>query len=213
MAYQTLGELRSTLARRLGFGAQGSGGINSDLLNSFLQNAQDQLWSQFEWRHLIKYDEKATEAGQTLYDWATDCDPTRPLREIAIWDGACWVPLCEGIDWAMRSTASSRTIPARYERYAQMEVWPEPDAAYTIRRYYVATCARFTQDNDRASLDDGLILLHALTNAKHHYRQPDAERYGAQLETWLTKLKGQSRGQAVLRRGGDPMPMPRPRDV
>lgn len=213
MAYKTLGELRSTLARRLGFGAQGSAGVNSGLLDSFLQDAQDQLWSQFDWRHLIKYDEKATAAGQTLYDWATDFDATRPLYDVAIWDGARWVPMNEGINWAMRSTSTTQTIPARYERYAQMEVWPEPDTAYTMRRYYVATCARFTQDGDRASLDDGIIFLHALTNAKHHYRQPDADRYGRQLEAMLAKLKSQSRGQAVVRRGGDPVPEVRPQVV
>ncbi len=212
MAYRTLGELRSQLARRLGFGAQGSAGINSGLLDSFLQSAQDQLYATFDWRHLIKYDEKSTEAGSRLYDWAVDCDPTR-ITEIAIWDGAYWVPMEEGISWAMRSTADSRTIPARYERFAQMEVWPDPDDAYTMRRYYVATPARFTQDNDRASLDDGLIFLHALANAKHHYRQPDAQIYGAQLEAHLMKLKSQNRGHAVFRRGGDPAPEPRPRGV
>ena len=83
MIYKTLGELRSSLSKRLGFGAQGSSGINSALLDSFLQNAQDQLFAAFEWRNLIKYDEKTTGVGQTLYDWADDCNPTH-LREIAI---------------------------------------------------------------------------------------------------------------------------------
>ena len=58
MTYKTLGELRSDLSRRLGFGAQGSSVINSALLDTFLQNAQDQLFAAFEWRNLIKYDEK-----------------------------------------------------------------------------------------------------------------------------------------------------------
>jgi hypothetical protein len=212
MLFRTLGEMRSELARRLGFGAQGSSGINSGLLDSFLQSAQDQLWWQFDWRHLITYDEKITEAGSVAYDWATDCDPTR-ITSLAIWDGVRWVPMDEGIDWAMRSTVDSRTIPARYERFAQMEIWPEPDDAYTVRRYYVRSCDAFTQDAHRASLDDALIFLHALTNAKAHYRQPDSQGYATQLEAMLTRLKGKSRGQAVVRRGGDASPVPRPRDV
>lgn len=211
---RTLSDLRSELSRRLGFGAQGSAGINSGLLDSFLQSAQDQLWSQFEWRHLIKYDEKTTGVGQTLYDWATDCDSARPLREIAIYDGSCWIPLREGISFSMRSD-DSQTIPARYERYAQMEVWPAPDAAYTIRRYYVRTCDRFTQDNDAATIDDGAVFLHALAAAKAHYKQTDAQIYSQQLSVMLEKLKAQNRGASVHSRRCDPddVYMARPRDV
>jgi hypothetical protein len=212
--WRTLGELRAELARRLGFGAQGSAGINAGLLDSFLQNAQDQLHAQFDWRHLIKYDEETTGVGQTLYDWAPDCEPTR-LLSVAVWDNAQWVPLTEGITWAMRGTADSQTLPARYERFAQMEVWPEPDAVYTLRRYYVAQPARFTQDNDRASLDDALILLHAITNAKLHYRQQDGQVYANQLNAMIQKLKAQNRGAAVMRRTSDPddVYLARPRDV
>jgi hypothetical protein len=199
MIYKTLGELRGDLSRRLGFGAQGSSGINSSLLDTFLQNAQDQLFAAFEWRNLIKYDEKVCGVDQTEYDWATDCDPTH-IRSIAVYDGSRWVPMNEGIDWDMRSQDTT-SIPSRYERYGQMEVWPVPDSQYTIRRYYVATPARFTQDNDRASIDDGLVFLHAVTNAKLHYKQNDGEAYANQLNAMLTKLKAKNRGQAVVSRG------------
>lgn len=210
---KTLGELRADLSKRLGFGAQGSSGINSGLLDLFLQAAQDQLWAQFEWRHLIKYDEKTTGIGQTLYDWADDCDPNRPLRDIAIFDGATWVPMSEGITFAHR-TDDSQTIPARYERYAQMEVWPAPDAAYTIRRYYVRTCGRFTQDSDAATIDDGLVFLHALASAKSHYKQSDAAIYSQQLAVQLDKLKGHARGASVHRRSDpDEVYLARPRDA
>ena len=210
--YRTLGELRAELAKRLGFGAAGSAGINAGLLDSFLQNAQEQLYEQFDWRHLIKYDEKTTGVGQTLYDWATDCELTR-IREISLYDGARWVPMIEGIDWAMRSD-DTQSIPHRYERFAQMEIWPAPDAAYTIRRYYTQSPARFTQDNDRASIDDALVFLHALTNAKAHYRHPDAQGYSSQLSAMMDKLKGKNRGLAVHRRGEpDDVYLARPRIV
>jgi hypothetical protein len=210
--YRTLGDLRSELSRRLGFGAQGSSGINSGLLDSFLQNAQDQLFSTFEWRHLIRFDEETLGQGQTLYDYAEDCDPGN-IRDVAVWDGTRWVPMKEGISWGMRSD-DSQSQPCRYERYAQMEVWPAPDAQYTIRRYYVASPARFTQDNDRASLDDGLIFLHAVTNAKLHYKQADGQAYANQLNSMLNKLKAQSRGKAVFaRRDVDEVYLAKPRMV
>lgn len=212
MTYRTLGELRSDLSRRLGFGAQGSSGINSALLDSFLLNAQEQLFASFEWRNRITYDEKQTNIGQTQYDWATDCDPTH-IREIAVYDGSRWVPMKEGITFDMRSF-DQQTIPSHYERYEQMEVWPAPDSQYTIRRYYVAKPSRFTQDNDRASIDDGLIFLHALTNAKLHYRQEDGQAYANQLNSMLDKLKAKNRGRAVVSRRGSSSETPaRPRQV
>ena len=120
MTYKTLGELRSNLAVRLGFGAAGSSGVNAPILDMFLQNAQDQLYAQFDWRHLVKYDEKATETGSFLYDWATDCNQDRIL-DIAIHDGSRFVPMQEGISWAMRSD-DLQTSPMRYERFQQMEI-------------------------------------------------------------------------------------------
>ena len=212
MTYRTLGELRSELSRRLGFGAQGSSGINAGLLDSFLQNAQVQLFHSFEWRNLIKHDEETLGVGQQFYDYADDCDPMN-IRDVAVWDGMRWVPMEEGITWEMRSD-DTQDQPRRYERYAQMEVWPVPEKQYTIRRYYVASPGRFTQDNDRASLDDGLIFLHAVTNAKLHYKQADGEAYANQLNAMLTKLKGKNRGQATFRRGDvDQVYIARPRDV
>lgn len=211
MTYKTLGELRGDLSRRLGFGAQGSSGINSALLDTFLQNAQDQLFAAFEWRNLIKYDDKVIGANQTLIDYATDCEPTH-IRDVAVYDGSRWIPMQEGITWDMRSQDTTGT-PCRYERYAQMEVWPETDTQYTIRRYYVETPARFTQDNDRASIDDGLVFLHAVTNAKLHYKQSDGQAYANQLNSMLDKLKAKNRGQSVFVRGGSMESPARPRQV
>lgn len=210
MSFRTLGELRSELSRRLGFGAQGSSGINSSLLDSFLLNAQEQLYASFEWRNLIKYDEKITGVGQTLYDWATDCDPTH-LRDVAVYDGTRWIQMIEGISWDQRSY-DTQFQPSHYERFTQMEIWPAPNQAYTIRRYYVARPSRFTQDNDRASIDDGLVFLHALTNAKLHYKQSDGDAYANQLNAMLDKLKGKNRGgnTSVSRRGNVDTPV-RPR--
>lgn len=212
MIYRTLGDLRSELSRRLGFGAQGSSGINSGLLDSFLQNAQTQLFNDFEWRSLIKSDEETLGVGQQFYDYSNDCDPSR-IIDVAVWDGVRWVPMREGITWAMRSD-TTQFQPRFYERFLQMEIWPLPDTQYAIRRYYVASPSRFTEDNDRASIDDGLIFLHALTNAKLHYKQTDGQVYANQLNSMLTKLKGRNRGKSIhVRDDVDTVYMARPKDV
>jgi hypothetical protein len=51
---------------------------------------------------------------------------------------------------------------------------------------------RFTQDADRATLDDEMVLLHALANGKAHYRHPDAESYKGQLDALMARIRGQS---------------------
>jgi phage-related protein len=55
--------------------------------------------------------------------------------------------------------------------------------------------------------------LHALTNAKLHYKQQDGQSYANQLSAMITKLKGQNRGQAVHHREPDSVYLARPRDV
>ena len=93
-------------------------------------------------------------------------------------------------------------------------MWPEPDAVYTLRRYYVASPERFTQDNDRASIDDGMILLHAIANAKAHYKQADAASYGTQLQAMMRQIKAKNRGPSVQSRSEpDDVYLARPRDA
>ncbi|GAB1407673.1 hypothetical protein MASR1M8_15920 [Thermomonas brevis] len=52
----------------------------------------------------------------------------------------------------------------------------------------------FEADNDRATIDDEAIFLHAVANVKSHYRHPDAPNYIAQMETHLRKLVAGSHG-------------------
>jgi hypothetical protein len=86
-------------------------------------------------------------------------------------------------------------------------IYPKSDQAYTLRFWYVSDLGRFSQNNDRATLDDEMILVHALANAKAHYRQPDAKIYEGQLDTLLGSIRGQSFGSnGVIKRGSmDPV--------
>jgi hypothetical protein len=103
----------------------------------------------------------------------------------------------------------TESYPSRFERLARILVYPKADQAYTVRIWFVADLARFTQDNDRPGLDDEMIFLHALANAKAHYRQPDAATYQGQLNTMLATLRGQS-FKGVYRRDDRPPAEPRP---
>ena len=109
--------------------------------------------------------------------------------------------LVEGISTEHWTTMETRGDPLRYERYKQVLIYPKSNAAYTLRFWFVADLARFTENGDRASLDDEMVLLHATANAKGHYRQPDAPTYQGLLDALLASLRGKSFGSnGVVRR-------------
>jgi len=210
--YRTLGDLRAVLLARCGMGGMGaSGGANQALMDSFLQNAQAQLYWMADWKHLTWYEDKTTGIGQNQYDYPAAATRDRRLLRVEVNYSGQWTQLGEGITTGMWSTMDTQSVPARYERLAQVLVYPKADQAYTLRMWYVADLGRFTANGDRATLDDEMILLHAVTNAKAHYRHPDAKLYEGQLNTLLASIRGQSLGSnGVYRResGGATMPKP-----
>jgi hypothetical protein len=206
MAYRTLGELRSILLARLGMGAMGaSGGANQALVDSFLSNGQTQLYWAQNWKHLTAYEDKQLGVGQNQIDYPTACARDRRLLRISTVYSGQWRDMVEGIETEMWSTMDTQSYPLRFERYAQVLVYPKADQLYTLRFWFVADLAPFTEQNDRASLDDEMVLLHALANAKAHYRQQ------GQLSTLLASLRGQAFDlQGVYRRGDTSAPERKP---
>ncbi len=210
MAYRTLEELRSELLSRLGMGAMGmSGGSNAGLINSFLRNGQAQLYRLQDWKHLQDYKDFTTGVGQNLYDYPTagtmdttiGCDRDKRILRVETTIAGQYLCLREGINTEHWTNMETRGSPQRYERFKQIMIYPKSEAVYTLRAWFVADLHRFTQDGDRATMDDEMILLHALANAKAHYRQPDAKTYEGQLNELLGSLRTQSFGSnGVYRR-------------
>lgn len=210
MTYRTLGELRTELLARVGMGAQGSTGTAQILLNSFLRNGQKQLYEAQDWKHLTQYADKSIGVNQNQIDYPTECARDRRVLRVETEYGGQWRELPEGIrteDWSNMDTLG---YPIRVERLAQLLVYPKADQVYTIRFWFVRDLARFTQDGDRADIDDEMILLHALTNAKAHYRHPDAAQYQGQLGDLLASLRGKNFNGKVVRRDTGVAPERRP---
>jgi hypothetical protein len=207
---RTLGEIRSDIQSRLGFGMAGQAGVvNSGLIDSMIRSAQEQLYEQFDWLELKAADERQTGTNQQYYDYPADCNVD---RIIGIWikNGGIYYPLSEGISFADRSTTAG-SIPQKYERREQIEVWPVPLVnTLTIRTEYIKTLAPLVNNGDRVSLPSELVYLHALSNAKAHYRQPDAQTYASQLDALLAKVKARHRSRSVWRRERSASPYDHP---
>jgi hypothetical protein len=194
--YRTLGELRADIQVRLGFGTAGqSGVVNAPLVDSMLRSAQNQLYEQFEWSNLQSVQLRTTGQNQQFYDYPSDCNVDK-IQGIYLTYGGQNFQLKEGIEATQRGFPIS-SVPCRFERRDQIEIWPVPQAIYPLRFEYTKTLGPFTANSDRCSLPDEIVLLHALSNAKAHYRQPDSKEYASQLDAMMQRIKARHRGNKV----------------
>jgi hypothetical protein len=196
-ANRTLASLRTELAARLGYAAQGANlppGMVV-LLNSFLIEAQELLYWRYDVLRTERFYTWNMTAGVRLYDLAANRDACMKRlnpRKIT-WAGvsqgdADWTPLRCGIDPLLYSNDVTGR-PERYEIRQCIEVWPAPaDDSYQLRIKGYFDLEPFAAETDKTTIDDRLVFLLALANAKAHYGKQDAPNYVAQLETMMRNL-------------------------
>jgi len=211
----TLGELRAELLTRLGFAAQGAAAGNIvPAADSFLRRAQEFLYWHYDFNELDKEYDWTLNSGQTKYDWPDDMDP-RQATIFRVKENEEWFALKEGIEYYHDTYLNAYTYPVRYDRKEQLEIYPVPDKQYTLRCDYYVRLGRFTQDNDRVTIDDYLVLTYALAKAKAHYKHADAKSYVDDVSAMLRKLKGKAHGDKryFMGRTNEVEVLPRPRVV
>lgn len=135
------------------------------------------------------------------YPWAADIDAV-PIARGSV--QAVWIaqgsqerlPLLQGINHAMRALSDTRSVPTHYDdRYAgdpavfTLEVWPTPDAAYTLYVDHERVLTKFDSSADVPSAPYRLVLGYAIAMGKAHYKKPDADAAGQAFRTNLYKQK------------------------
>jgi hypothetical protein len=195
-----------------------SAGPNATLIDTHLRNAQTLLYWTHDWAHLRKYALKTLGQHQHLVDYPSTGNGANPdrIRYVSVLRGGVWSPpIKKGITPSMYTYQENYSWPQRWEPYEQLEIWPAADQAYSLRIFYIENLARFTQDGDRASLDDTAIALVATATLKAHYRQPDAALAKGASDALVQTLKSKSWGQDVFRYGDwiDSEPLVRPQTV
>lgn len=214
MPYRTLEDLRAELRIRLGFGAAGGvPGVLQPLLNSFLRQAQEELYWNGAWADIRKRADLTIGVGQTLVNYPADANKQR-IEAIYALVTNTWQPVTEGIDKALYTTVATQNFPSFYERLDQLEFWPQADQTYTLRVWYYKELDRFTQDADRATINDGIIFSRALAIGKAHYRHPDAESVNTIAGAMISGAKGGAWSRKVWKptKGVD-VPLAKPRTV
>lgn len=220
----TLLILRKRILRRLGFGAQVTTpppGM-ADLVDEFISSAQVVLAMRFPELVTERFYSWIMVAGTRFYTTiGDDADASSPefvldakkITWVGIEDlNGTFFPLIEGINPLAYTTESKRGFPYAYEIRQSIEVFPAPDAAYILQIKGRPKNFVFASDSDIATIDDELIFLLALANAKAHYQQTDAQVYFTQASSYLGSLNAGAYGTARFVPGTVNTP-PRPQPV
>jgi hypothetical protein len=196
---KTLQELRDKLRVRLGFGAQSSkSGPQTKILNDFIQEAQEDLYKEVDWKQLRKIWTLKPGIDQQHLDYPDDMGPNRILqiasRSADSIDPPDYSDMTEGIEIQHLNNKVDYDKPTRYELRDQIEIWPIMDEVGTaIRIEGLIRLERFEFDSDRLTVPgDGLVSLLALSKAKNHYRHNDWQEYLRDYNVQLNRAKSRN---------------------
>jgi hypothetical protein len=196
---KTLQELRDKLRVRLGFGAQSSkSGPQTKILNDFIQESQEDLYKEVNWKQLRKIWTLKPGIDQQYLDYPDDMGPNRILqiasRSADSINPPNYCDMTEGIEIQNLNNKVDYNKPIRYELREQIEIWPIMDEIGTeIRIEGLIRLERFEFDSDRLTVpEDGLVSLLALSKAKNHYRHNDWQEYLRDYNVQLNRAKSRN---------------------
>lgn len=191
---KTLAQMREYLMIRLGWGAMVSTPLPgvAVTLNSFLRDAQEQIYRQYKVFRLERFFTWPLLTGVRFYDLPDNEDVcTKKLDPRMI----TWVGISEGDNFWRQLVCGIKpefyygdisSWPTHYEIRQCIEVWPPPssdDWKLRIKGYF--GLLPLEEDTDVNTIDYEAIQLFALANAKAHYGQPDAANYMGQYRDYI----------------------------
>lgn len=197
---QTLAELRTRVMVRLGYPNQAANpppGMTA-LVNAFLYDAQKLIWKQLSRAGLNveRFFRWVMVPGQRYYGIdanADNCDLQLDPYKV-VWAGfedlnQAWYRLTEGVPPEYYTRANINFgWPTHYEIRGCIEIFPAPQAPYTLWIKGDFGLASFTNDDDTATIDDQAVFMLALGTAKQHYGQQDGAAVLAQADTYIRGL-------------------------
>lgn len=191
---RTLAQMREYLMIRLGWGAMVSTPLPgvAVTLNSFLRDAQEQIYRQYKVFRLERFFTWQLLNGVRFYDLPENEDVcTKKLDPRMI----TWVGISQGDNFWRQLVCGIKpefyygdisSWPTHYEIRQCIEVWPPPssdDWKLRIKGYF--GLLPLEEDTDVNTVDYEAIQLFALANAKAHYGQPDAANYMRQYQDYI----------------------------
>jgi hypothetical protein len=200
----TLVNLRGRMMIRLGYAAQAANpppGMAA-FCNEYLIDAQKQLEKKFNAQNMLRYFRWTMQVGQRYYGIDKSeggclqyLDPTQ-ISAVGIEDlNGAWYELTQGIPLVYYTRAKINSgWPTNFDIRQCIEVFPAPQAEYTLWIKGKFATQPFAADSDMTTLDAELIFLLALANAKGAKGQVDAGNVMAQATSYLGALVAGTHG-------------------
>lgn len=216
--YKTLAELRTDFMIGAGYAAQAANpppGM-AVLIRFWLNQAQDLLWLRYKEARGLRMFKWTMVPGLRFYgidqsdDGTTDGSGLCALKldpKKVNWVGfedlnASWVQLFEGIPPEFYTRLQTTPgWPSRYEIRSCIEIFPAPQAAYTLWIKGVFDKTQIVADGDRTSMDDSAVLWMALGMFKK-----DADMKAAALQRIKDIVAGQHNTARFVPAPGLPLP-------
>lgn len=196
----TLANLRVRVLIGLGFSNQAANpppGVAA-FVNDKLVGAQNYLYRRYTALHTRRFFRWKVLPGQRFYSLQDNdddplslykLDPLRPVEWAGIQDTRnVWYPLIRGIPPQLYTMIDKTWRPARYDIRQGLEVYPAPDQVYFLWLRGHFRKLAFAADGDYTTIDSELVYLHALSVAKKHYGQPDADAVQAMANSYRAEL-------------------------
>ena len=178
-------------------------------LKQILRRTQAKLWADFDWPFAwIERDEPIID-GEQYYAFDDEIDFDR-IREASLYYGNVWRPLLYGITTADYNLSNPelgmKQDPIQKWSHGegnQFEVWPVPSSSTTkIRFRAIKKLPALVNDNDRAELDDNLIVLFAAAELLARAKSEDAAAKLRLAQDYYNKLRGNEMKTTVFTLGG-----------
>lgn len=189
MRNQTLGQLKATLRSELRQSANPAVAQSADhVLVNALKQAQAFVHSMHAWPHRRTRVDVALSAGQRYYDWPDPIDYENVESVYCKW-GDIWRPVAvftedEDTYNIYNSEADQRVDPVRRYRIiddTQLEVWPIPASAGTLRIKGLRRIPELSGDSVQCPFDDGLVTKIAASRCARSKVERDAHMQDAMV--------------------------------
>lgn len=216
-----LSEMLSNLRAEIGDSMNVAHGVNQrEMLVYTLQRVQTELWTMHDWPALQIDRDTALAAGVRFYSYHPDLD-FETINAVWVRNSTVFAPVGYGVgpdEFNQHdSTSGDRGWPVRkWQHHAdtnQMEVWPVPDQAGTLRVRGRQKLRPLVADSDTCTLDSTVIVLFAAAEILGRRKADDAQLKLSKAQALLVRLKarqGANKQAPFVIGGGEPVRPPRP---
>ena len=185
-------------------------------LHQVIRRNYEELYDEYDWPRKKVIRDISIQAGSYIYDFPTDLDYER-IQTVRFKWGDQWLPVIYGITddnysvWDPEN--NERNDPVNnwgildVGQGAQLEVWPLPASAGTLRLRGIKNRNELISNSDICDIDDLMVILHASAEVLGGAGQKDADLKLAKAAKRLHKMKSRASNTQYMGLGISPEPL------